>query len=121
MNAEDTPRKSAYRFIKFCLKNLPNYQKNSIVSKELQRRESGTVTCFAFDQGEGEAEIIIDSKPNHLTQGEVIIMPANHPHMVKGLQAVRNAAGDDIPCSHCFIYQARQKAKIWFTPQDASS
>lgn len=85
------------------IENLPNYQKNSIVSKELQRKESGTVTYFAFDQGEGlsehtapfdalifivegEAEIIIDSKPNHLTQGEIIIMPANHPHAVKAIK-----------------------------------
>lgn len=85
------------------IENLPNYQKNSIVSKELQRKETGTATYFAFDQGEGlsehtapfdalifivegEAEVMIDSTPNRLQQGEIIIMPANHPHAVKAIK-----------------------------------
>ena len=37
----------------FGLKELINYQNNSVVSKEILKRKSGNVTVFAFDEGEG--------------------------------------------------------------------
>ncbi|MBI2129983.1 cupin domain-containing protein [Candidatus Woesearchaeota archaeon] len=80
--------------------DLVKYQKGSVVSKEIIRKGTGTVTLFAFDRGQGlsehtapfdalvyilggEAEIFIDKKPFHLKEGEMIIMPANHPHSLK--------------------------------------
>jgi len=82
---------------------LVEYQEGSVVSREIINKKTGTVTIFAFDEGEGlsehsapfdamviiadgEAEITIDGKPNKLKSGEMIIMPADHPHSVKALK-----------------------------------
>jgi quercetin dioxygenase-like cupin family protein len=78
------------------------YQAGSVVSKEIVRKDTGTVTLFAFDQGQGlsehiapfdalvhildgEAKITISGNPVQVKAGEMIIMPANEPH---ALQAV---------------------------------
>jgi quercetin dioxygenase-like cupin family protein len=78
------------------------YQDGSIVSKEIIKKSTGTVTIFAFDQGQGlsehtapfdamvqivdgEAEIIISGESHHLKEGETIIMPAGKPHALKAL------------------------------------
>src|SRR5512137_372283 len=85
------------------IKELVAYQDGSIVSKEIIKKPTGTVTLFAFDQGEGlsehttpfdalvqvldgEAEISIDGKPHLVKTGEMIIMPADHPHALKALR-----------------------------------
>jgi len=79
---------------------LVDYQKAAIVSRTLIDEDTGTVTLFAFDEGQrlsehavpfdamayivdGEAEISIDRKPNMLKAGDMIIMPANKPHAVR--------------------------------------
>jgi len=83
--------------------DLVNYQDGSVVSREIVNRKTGTVTVFAFDQGQGlsehaapfdalvwlldgQAEIVISGKAFRLKEGEMIIMPANHPHALKALQ-----------------------------------
>ncbi len=81
-----------------------SYQQGSIVSKQLIiKKDTGNVTLFAFDEGqglsehtapfdamvhvlEGEAEITISKKPYVLKAGEMIIMPADHPHAVKAVR-----------------------------------
>ena len=80
--------------------NLAKHQKGSIVSNTLINKKSGTVTFFAFDKGQGlsehtvpfdamvylldgKAKIVISGKPFNLNAGEMIIMPANHPHSLK--------------------------------------
>ena len=80
--------------------DLVNYQERSVVSQTLIEKKTGTVTLFAFDEGqglsehtapfdamvyvlEGEVEIRISGKPYSLKQGEMIIMPANEPHALK--------------------------------------
>jgi quercetin dioxygenase-like cupin family protein len=80
-----------------------DYQQGSIVSKQLIKKDTGNVTFFAFDQGEGlsehiapydamvyvvegEAEITIAKKPYNVKSGEMIVMPANQPHALKALQ-----------------------------------
>jgi quercetin dioxygenase-like cupin family protein len=82
------------------LKELVAYQEGSIVSREIIKKPVGTVTVFAFDQGqglsehtapfdamvnviEGEAEILISGKVHTVKEGEFIIMPANQPHAVQ--------------------------------------
>ncbi len=84
--------------------NLVQYEKDSVVSREVIKKELGTVTFFAFDQGQGlsehsapfdamvqiidgEAEITISGVKNTVKKGEIIIMPANEPH---ALQAVNS-------------------------------
>ncbi len=76
------------------------YQENAVVSKTLLKKNSGTVTLFAFDAGqelsehtapfdalvhllEGEAEIIICGDSICLQEGEMLILPANQPHALK--------------------------------------
>jgi quercetin dioxygenase-like cupin family protein len=72
------------------------------VSRTLVNEKAGTVTLFAFAEGEGlsehtapfdalvhllegEAEVVISGKPLRLKQGEMVIMPANEPHALKAL------------------------------------
>ena len=50
------------------LVSLVDYQEDSVVSKEVIRKEKGTVTLFAFDKGQGLSE--------HTA-------PANKPHALK--------------------------------------
>ena len=83
--------------------DLADYQEDSVVSRTIIDKKTGTVTFFAFDEGqglsehtapfdamvyllEGEAEILISGRPLRLKEGEMIIMPANQPH---SLRAVR--------------------------------
>lgn len=82
------------------LADLVAYQESSIVSKTLIKKDTGTVTLFAFAQGEelsehtapydvmvyvldGTVDIIISGQPGQLTSGEMVIMPANAPHALK--------------------------------------
>lgn len=85
------------------LTDLADYQTGSIVSRTIIDKETGTVTFFAFDEGQGlsehtapfdamlnildgEAEIVISGKTFNLKAGEIIIMPANEPHAVKAVK-----------------------------------
>jgi len=82
-----------------CLEKLVDYAPDSIVSREIAKNKSGTVSVFAFDAGQGlsehtapfdaivqildgEGEIIIDGKKVITKTGETVIMPANIPHAV---------------------------------------
>ena len=79
---------------------LLDYQKDSVVSREIIKKELGTVTFFAFDQGQGlsehsapfdamvqiidgEAEITISGVKHTVKAGQIIIMPANEPHALQ--------------------------------------
>lgn len=87
----------------FNLAESVDYARSAVVSKTIIKKETGTVTLFAFDRGEslsehtapfdalvevldGEAEITIAQQPYRLKQGEAIIMPANIPHAVKAVE-----------------------------------
>jgi quercetin dioxygenase-like cupin family protein len=82
---------------------LVNYQDGAIVSRELVKRPTGTVTVFAFDAGqglsehtapfdalvlvlEGEAEITIAGKLHRLREGGLILLPAQRPHALKAVK-----------------------------------
>ncbi|HEX7468922.1 MAG TPA: cupin domain-containing protein [Methanobacterium sp.] len=84
------------------IENLIEYQEDSVVSREIIRKETGTVTIFAFDKGEGlsehtapfdamvqivdgTAEIIISGNKNVVKTGEMIIMPGNVPHALNAV------------------------------------
>ena len=83
------------------LADLIEYQVGSVVSRTVVDKEAGTVTLFAFDAGqglsehtapfdalvyniEGEVEVTISGKAVTLQQGEMVVMPANKPHALKG-------------------------------------
>jgi quercetin dioxygenase-like cupin family protein len=78
---------------------LAAYQEGAVVSRILLKRAGGTVTLFAFDEGqslsehtapfdavahvlEGEALITIAGVPLTVPAGDMILMPANQPHAV---------------------------------------
>jgi quercetin dioxygenase-like cupin family protein len=84
------------------LTDLADYQEGSIVSRTIVDKKTGTVTFFAFGEGQGlsehtapfdalvylldgEAEVVISGKPFRLKRGEMIIMPANDPHALKAI------------------------------------
>ena len=81
---------------------LVDYQEGSVVSREIVRGNAGTVTVFAFDEGEGLSEhtaqfdalvhvidggveVSISGKPLSLQEGDLVLMPANKPHSLKAL------------------------------------
>jgi len=85
------------------LANCIDYQEGSVVSRTIIKKDTGTVTVFAFDkdQGlsehtapfdalvhivEGKAEITISGESQVAAAGEMIIMPANQPHAVKATE-----------------------------------
>lgn len=85
------------------LADLVSYQDGSVVSRELLRAQGGTVTVFAFDEGQGlsehtaphdalvhildgEAEITISGNPLRLKEGQMVIMPADKPHALNAVK-----------------------------------
>jgi quercetin dioxygenase-like cupin family protein len=85
------------------VEDLLDYQEGAVVSREIIRKETGTVTIFAFDKGEGlsehtapfdamvqiidgKSEITISCKKNILERGYMIIMPANEPHALHAIE-----------------------------------
>jgi quercetin dioxygenase-like cupin family protein len=83
--------------------DLLDYQEGSVVSRTIIDKKTGTVTLFAFDEGQGlsehtapfdalvhlidgEAEITISGKPLRIKKGEMLIMPANEPHALKAVK-----------------------------------
>ena len=85
------------------LVSLVDYHDGSVVSKEVIKKEKGTVSVFAFDKGEGlsehtapfdalvyildgQVEIHIAGKSHLLKTGQVIIMPANKQHSLKAIE-----------------------------------
>ena len=85
------------------LQGLIDYQNRSVVSRQIIKKDIGTVTAFAFDEGEGlsehtapfdatvcildgEAEITIGGEAKTVKAGEMIIMPADVPHALHAHQ-----------------------------------
>jgi quercetin dioxygenase-like cupin family protein len=82
---------------------LVSYQAGSVVSRTIIDKKEGTVTLFAFDEGQGlsehtapfdalvfildgNAEVAIEGKPYDVNAGEMLIMPANKPHALKAVK-----------------------------------
>jgi len=77
-----------------------DYAPGAVVSKTLLDKKAGTLTLFAFDEGQGlsehtapydatvqildgEGELTIDGKTVAAKPGELVIMPARVPHSVR--------------------------------------
>ena len=89
--------------MKFSFNNSINYAEKAVVSKHILKKETGNISLFAFDKGEGlsehtapfdavvlivdgKADIIINGVSNILDAGETIIMPANISHALKAVE-----------------------------------
>ena len=81
------------------LAELVQYSADSIVSKPILDKYSGTITIFAFDAGQklsehtspydavvqildGKASLTIGGEDIEISAGQIIIMPSNVPHAV---------------------------------------
>ncbi len=79
------------------LNKMIAYQKGAVVSRTVIKKDTGTVTLFSFDQGQGlsehtapfdalvylvdgEAEITIAGKPQRAVKGDLVKLPAGRPH-----------------------------------------
>jgi len=88
---------------KFSLAESIAYSDQATVSKMIIQKQTGNITLFAFDAGQGLSEhsapfdafvqvidgkgkIIINKEEFDLETGQGIVMPANIPHAVKAIQ-----------------------------------
>jgi quercetin dioxygenase-like cupin family protein len=84
------------------LVDLADYQEGAVVSRTILDKKTGTMTFFAFAEGQGlsehtapfdalvhiingEVEIIISGKSFNLKTGEMIVLPANEPHALRAV------------------------------------
>ncbi|MAG20602.1 MAG: cupin domain-containing protein [Candidatus Marinimicrobia bacterium] len=82
------------------INDLVEYQSESVVSKTLIKGEKGSITLFAFEQGQGlsehtapfdafvhvtdgEAEVTVAQESQVVQAGQMIILPANIPHALQ--------------------------------------
>ena len=80
--------------------HIVEYLSNSVVTRTILEKLTGTISALSFDEGEGlpekispfdtfiqiiegRAEIIIDKNSNCLECGQGIIIPAHSSHIVK--------------------------------------
>jgi quercetin dioxygenase-like cupin family protein len=88
---------------KFQVAESVSYSAQAVVSKVVLKKDTGNVTLFAFEKGEGlsehtapfdamvhildgTAEIKIGGNPHLLKAGEAIIMPANIAHALHAVE-----------------------------------
>ncbi|EKE11942.1 MAG: hypothetical protein ACD_14C00063G0004 [uncultured bacterium] len=81
---------------------LIGYQEGAVVSRTVADKPVGTVTVFAFDEGQGlsehtapydaivhiidgEVDVTISGNVVRAKAGEMVIMPANQPHSLKSV------------------------------------
>lgn len=82
--------------------SLVDVQPGAVVSREVISKPQGTVSVFAFDEGEGLSEhtapfdalvhalegtvrVTLGGTPHDVSSGEMIIMPAGVPHALTAL------------------------------------
>lgn len=88
------------------LKDLIGYEPGSVVSRTIVDKKAGTITLFAFDEGEGlsehtapfdalvyllegEGEVFLSGEPFLLGEGEMIIMPSREPHALRAKKRMK--------------------------------
>ena len=89
--------------MKFSFDNSISYADKAVVSKHILKKQTGNISLFAFDKGEGLSEhttpfdalvMVVDGKvditiggTSHLLDmGDSIIMPANIPHALTAVE-----------------------------------
>jgi len=101
MNHQD--EKTGQKFTGGNALELVAYQAGAVVSREIVKKKTGTVTLFAFDKAQGlsehtapfdalvqvldgVAEITVGGVLHRLGKDEMILMPANVPHALKAVE-----------------------------------
>jgi quercetin dioxygenase-like cupin family protein len=84
------------------LADLLGYQEGAVVSRTIIDKPAGTVTLFAFDEGQGlsehtapfdalvyvldgEVSITVSGEESTVRAGEMLIMPADQPHALRAV------------------------------------
>lgn len=82
------------------------YQSGSIVSHQIIKAERGSVTVFAFAQGEGlsehtapfdalvhvvegKADVTVSGQSHTVEVGQMLLMPANEPHSLTATESFK--------------------------------
>ena len=85
------------------LADLAEYQDSAVVSREILRKKTGTVTVFSFDEGEGlsehtapfeamvyildgEADIMVNEMVHRVRAGQMIIFPKDAVHSLTAVK-----------------------------------
>ena len=88
------------------INDLLDFVPEAIVSRVLMKTDSGSVTLFAFWQGqglsehisphdalvqilEGHATIIIENNEHSVAAGQVLLLPAQRPHSVLATEKIK--------------------------------
>ena len=88
--------------------DMVEYQNGSVVSREIIKQDSGNITIFAFDAGQGlsehkapfdalvyildgQAGVTIDGDLHSVSKGEIIILPANIAHALQAKEQFKMA------------------------------
>src|SRR5664279_3414805 len=97
-----TVEKESIMALALNLADLLTYQEGAVISRTLIDKKVGTITVFAFAEGEGlsehtapfdalvqiidgTAEITIAGAGQAVEAGQIIILPANQPHALRAL------------------------------------
>jgi len=84
------------------LAEIVQYQTGTVVSRTILKKPSGTVTAFAFDQGEGlsehtaafdalvlmiegACEVSVSGVSHRLSAGDILRLPAGRPHALQAI------------------------------------
>lgn len=88
------------------LKETVSIAEGGVVSKQFIKNNGGNISFFGFDKGqglsehtapfeavvqiiEGKAEVSIDGNKSIVSEGELILMPANIPHALLAVEAFK--------------------------------
>ena len=91
-----------------CMASMVDVAPDAVVSRTVVSKKAGTVTLFAFDKGQGLSthsapydalvfildgvvRITIDEKILRAKAGDMVLMPANHPHALLAVQPFKMA------------------------------
>ncbi|MFW5861193.1 MAG: cupin domain-containing protein [Spirochaetota bacterium] len=102
----DIPKKDELVSEGLLIEEMISYQEGSVVSRTLLQKDTGTVTLFAFDRGEGLSEhttpfdamvqvldgtaaITISGLTYTIKKGEMLLMPAGEPHSLQAVESFK--------------------------------
>jgi len=106
-NDQETPRSAGIDPAKpVRLGDVIEYSDGSVVSRTIKKGKAGTLTIFAFDEGEGlsehtapfdayvqvldgVAELTVGGETVRATVGETVLMPADVPHAVHAAKRLK--------------------------------